>query len=142
MIGSASRGDGGVSEVVSIVGPGTTFEGDCDSDGTLRVEGRLEGTIRAARAVVVGEEGSVVGDVHTRDAVIAGQVEGTVVAENRVEVRETARVEGDIRCRRLKLEEGGIVDGRLEMGEVPEGQEGGGSPQSSTGQGRATGVGA
>lgn len=116
MIGSSDREDRKTSDVVSIVGPGMTIQGDCSTDGTLRVEGRVEGAVRAAKAVVVGEDGEVVGDVHTQDAVVAGRVEGSITAESRVELQTTARVEGDIRSRRVKLEEGGLVQGRLEMG--------------------------
>lgn len=106
----------GTEDVVSIVGPGMTITGDCHTEGTLRVEGRVEGTVRSSKAVVVGEEGEVVGDIHTQDAVVAGRVEGSIVAESRIELQESANIKGDIRCRRVKLEEGGFVDGRIEMG--------------------------
>lgn len=133
MIGSSEREEREASDVVSIVGPGMTVEGDCETDGTLRVEGRVEGTIRAGKAVVVGEDGEVVGDVHTRDVVVAGSVDGSISATSRVELQESARVEGDIRCRRVKLEEGGYVEGRLEMEEAGGDGTEAGSPQASTG---------
>jgi len=136
MIGSSDGDEREASEVVSILGPGMAVEGDCETDGTLRIEGRVEGSVRAEKAVVVGEEGEVVGDIHTGDAVVAGSVTGGIVAESRVELQETARVEGDIRCRRVKLEEGGVVEGRLEMQEPGEAGEKGGFPQASTGRSR------
>ena len=43
--------------VISIIGPGMRVVGDCDTDGTLRVEGTVEGTVRAAKAVVIGKDG-------------------------------------------------------------------------------------
>lgn len=122
-----------VSEVVSVVGTGMKVTGDCVTDGTLRVEGRVEGTIRAAKAVVVGEGGVVAGDIQTQDAVVAGTVQGSIAAESRVELQATCRIEGDIRSRRVKLEEGGQVDGRLEMGRSRTSSgRGTGSPQAST----------
>lgn len=120
-----------LSEVVSVVGSGMKVVGDCVTDGTLKVEGRVEGTIRAAKAVVVGEGGVVSGDIQTQDAVVAGTVEGSITAESRVELQSTCRIDGDIRSRRVKLEEGGRVDGRLEMGKKA-GSERSGSPQPST----------
>lgn len=132
MIGSSDGDEREASEVVSILGPGMAVEGDCETDGTLRIEGRVEGSVRAEKAVVVGEEGVVVGDIHTRDAVVAGSVTGGIVADSRVELQETARVEGDIRCRRVKLEEGGVVEGRLEMQEAGGAGQDAGSPQAST----------
>lgn len=113
---------GGASDVVSIIGPGMKVEGDCSTEGTIRVEGRVEGSVQADKAVVVGSDGIVVGDVRTQDAVVAGRVEGSIVAESRLELQAGSRVQGDIRSGRVKLEEGGLVDGRIEMGQ---GQRGG-----------------
>jgi cytoskeletal protein CcmA (bactofilin family) len=105
-----------LGDVVSIIGPGMKITGDCVSDGTIRVEGSIEGSVRAAKSVVVGKDGLVVGDVTTQDAIIAGRVSGSVSAESRVELQSSCRIEGDIRSRRVKLEEGGQVDGALHMG--------------------------
>lgn len=105
-----------LGDVVSIIGPGMKVVGDCISDGTIRIEGNVEGSVKAAKSVVVGKDGVVVGDVATQDAIIAGRVNGSVVAESRVELQATCRIEGDIRSRRVKLDEGGQVDGHLHMG--------------------------
>lgn len=106
-----------LGDVVSIIGPGMKITGDCESDGTIRVEGSIEGSVKAAKSVVVGKDGLVVGDVSTQDAIIAGRVNGSVTAESRVELQASCRIQGDIRSRRVKLEEGGQVDGALHMGE-------------------------
>ncbi len=105
-----------LGDVVSIIGPGMKITGDCESDGTIRVEGQIEGSVKAAKSVVVGKDGLVVGDVTTQDAIIAGRVNGSVTAESRVELQASCRIQGDIRSRRVKLEEGGQVDGVLHMG--------------------------
>jgi len=105
-----------LGDVVSIIGPGMKITGDCESDGTIRVEGSIEGSVKAAKSVVVGKDGLVVGDVTTQDAIIAGRVNGSVTAESRVELQASCRIQGDILSRRVKLEEGGQVDGALHMG--------------------------
>ena len=104
-----------VSDVVSVIAPGLTVLGDMECDGTVRVEGRVEGSIRASKSVVVGKNGHVTGDIETQDVVIAGGVVGTVSGASRVELQESCRIEGDIRSRRIKLEEGGQVEGRFHM---------------------------
>ncbi|NNK49606.1 MAG: polymer-forming cytoskeletal protein [Gemmatimonadetes bacterium] len=119
MTKTKNRTDGAprdVGDVVSIVGPGMKVVGDCSSDGTIRIEGQVEGSVKAAKSVVIGKEGVVVGDVVTQDAIVAGRVNGSVSAESRVELQTTCRIQGDIRSRRIKLEEGGQVDGQLHMG--------------------------
>ena len=103
---------------ISIIAPGTKVTGDIETDGTLRVEGMVEGMIKAAKAVVVGKDGVVNGDIATQDAVIGGRVVGTVAAESRLELQATCMIEGEIRARRVKLEEGGKVNGQVAMGET------------------------
>lgn len=125
--GGSEAGEQG-DDVVSVVGPGMEVEGDCRCQGALRVDGRVQGTIRAGKSVVVGEGGEVEGDILTQDAVVAGHVVGSIHAESRLELREGCRVDGDIRSPSVRLEEGGRVDGELEM--TPE------AASSMTGDGR------
>lgn len=104
--------------VISIIGPGMRLLGDCETEGTLRIEGSVEGTVRAGKAVVVGKDGVVDGDIETQDAVIGGRVTGSIVAESRLELQATCAIEGQIKARRIKLEEGGKVNGMVQIGEV------------------------
>lgn len=108
--------------VISIIGPGMRVKGDCETDGTLRIEGTVEGKVQAGKAVVLGRDGVVKGDIYTQDAVIGGHVTGKVIAESRLELQETSVIDGEIRARRIKLEEGGRVNGTVHIGDVTVGQ--------------------
>ena len=114
---SQPRGD----NVISIIGPGMRVIGDCETEGTLRIEGTVEGTVRAGKAVVIGKDGEVRGDVLTQDAIIGGRVTGAVVAESRLELQATCAVDGEIKARRIKLDEGGRINGTIVTGEFREG---------------------
>lgn len=111
-------GQPGREGVISIIGPGMRVVGDCDTEGTLRIEGTVEGAVRAGKAIVLGKDGVVEGDLSTQDAVIGGRVNGSVTAESRLELQATSVVEGKIRARRIKLDEGGTVNGTIQIGEV------------------------
>lgn len=113
-----------LSDVVSVIGPGMEIVGDIKCDGTVRVEGKVKGSIKATKSVVIGKGGRVAGDIETQDVVVAGTVDGTVVGASRVELQETCKVQGDIRSRRVKLDEGGRVEGRLHMGADASGSSG------------------
>jgi len=104
--------------VISIIGPGMKVIGDCITDGTVRVEGTVEGSIKAGKAVVIGKQGSVIGDVQTQDAVISGRVSGTLVAESRLELQATCQIDGDVKTRRMQLEEGALLNGTVHMSEA------------------------
>lgn len=103
--------------VISIIGPGMKVVGDCETEGTIRIEGAVEGKVRAGKAVVVGKDGLVNGDIFTQDAVVGGRVEGGIVAESRLELQATCEITGEIQARRLQLEEGGKVNGQVHVGE-------------------------
>jgi len=112
-----SSGGAPPESVISIIGPGMKVVGDCRTDGTIRVEGTVEGAVHAGKAVVIGKHGIVRGDVVTQDAVISGRVEGKVVAESRLELQATCHIEGEVETRRMQLEEGAVLNGSVQMGE-------------------------
>lgn len=100
---------------LSIIAAGMTVSGDIESTGVVKVEGRVDGSIRSARQVLVGRQGTVHGDIDTREAVIGGSVEGTITASERVEIQATAAVLGDIVTRTIVVAEGGKINGSVRM---------------------------
>ena len=116
--------------VISIIGPGMRVDGDCVTEGTLRVEGQIKGTVRAGKAVVISKDGVVEGDVVTQDAIIGGRVTGSVTADSRLELQATCQINGEIRARRIKLDEGGQIDGNVRTGDIDRAAAAGRSPAS------------
>src|ERR1044072_2419050 len=88
----SGNGARSLQDSMSIIGPGMHIVGDIVTDGTVRVEGRIDGTIRAGKAVVVGKDGEVQGEIFTQDAVIGGTVRGSVTAESRLELQATCNI--------------------------------------------------
>ena len=105
---------------LSIIGTGLRVEGDLSSDGVVKVEGTVVGTVRASRQVLVAKGGVVEGDIVTREAIIGGEVRGGIGAEERVELQATSVVHGDITTKRLFVQEGGEINGVIHMGEAVE----------------------
>jgi len=109
--------------VISIIGAGMTLVGDTDTDGSLRIEGTVRGSVRAGKSVVVGRDGLVDGSVFTQDAVIAGRVSGGIHAESRLELQATSEVAGEIVAPRMQVEEGAKVQGQVTVGKAVEGSD-------------------
>lgn len=126
MARSKSSADDGETDI-SIIGPRMKVVGDLFTEGTVRVEGQVEGNVEAGKAVVVGKEGDIQGDIRTEDSIISGRIRGSVTAASRLEVQATARIDGEVHARRMQLEEGAMLNGTVRMGEV----EVGGEPTSS-----------
>jgi len=102
-----------------------TVTGDLETDGALRIDGRLEGAIQRADLVVIGEGASVVGDITAREVIVGGSVTGNIFAQQRTELQSTGIVAGDIRSAAILIQEGGVVQGRLYIHPIS-GSEGGG----------------
>jgi cytoskeletal protein CcmA (bactofilin family) len=96
------------------------MSGDLETAGSLRIDGKLDGSIRRADMVVLGVGAAMRGDVHAREVVIGGTITGNVHATERVELQATAIVTGDIVTQTILVQEGGVVNGRVLM-RPPEG---------------------
>jgi cytoskeletal protein CcmA (bactofilin family) len=108
---------GGRDVNISIVATGMRIVGELATDGVLKVEGTVVGSIRADREVLIARGGIIEGDVYTRQAIVGGRVAGSIFADERVEVQENSMVQGDIVTKRLIVNEGGEVNGNVQMGE-------------------------
>ena len=100
---------------LSLVAGDLKVIGDLETDGVVKIEGKVEGTIRAGAQVLVAKGALITGDVHTKEAIIGGEVKGVIQAEDRVEIQATALVNGDIITKRIVVLEGGRVNGSVKM---------------------------
>ena len=115
-----------------------TINGDSETDGSLRIEGTIRGSVRAGKSVVVGRDGLVDGSIYTQDAVISGRVSGGIHAVSRLELLATSEVSGEIEAPRMQVEEGAKVHGQVTVGEaVEEGASQVEQPQTLDGGGKA-----
>ena len=97
------------------IGKGTSLEGKIISEGSVRIEGRVDGDIECAGDVAVGKEGVVHSNIRARHVVNAGTIHGHVVAEGRVSLTATGRLFGTIQASALAVEEGAWFQGTSKM---------------------------
>ena len=98
-----------------VVGRGISVQGTVQDAERLVVEGTVEATSIPANELSIAQGGVFKGDVEVEDAEIAGTIDGTLTARGNLLVRATGRVLGTARCRRLQVEDGGQIAGRIEM---------------------------
>jgi cytoskeletal protein CcmA (bactofilin family) len=98
-----------------IVGRGISVQGTVQDAERLTVEGTVEATMIHATELIVSLGGVFKGEVEVEDAEVAGTIDGTLTARGSLIVRATGRLLGTARCRRLQVEDGGQITGRIEM---------------------------
>ena len=98
-----------------VVGRGISVEGTVTDAERLVVEGTVEASMIHANELSVAFGGVFKGEIEAEDAEVAGTVDGTLTARGNLIVRATGRLLGIARCRRLQVEDGGQITGRIEM---------------------------
>ncbi len=101
---------------INLINKGTSIEGQIKSDGDIRIDGTMQGTISSKSKVVVGISGAVNGNVKCKSADILGKVEGTLEINDTLFLKSTAHIEGDIIASKLVIESGAVFNGKCNMG--------------------------
>lgn len=97
----------------SIIGPGTSVQGDIEVAGFVRVDGALRGDLNSKGRIVIGEQARIRGDVTGTSVTVGGVVLGNVVAPDRVIVLSGAVLLGDVVSKRIQADEGCLIHGRI-----------------------------
>jgi cytoskeletal protein CcmA (bactofilin family) len=99
----------------TIIGPGTSVSGDVESGGFTRVDGNVQGDVKAKGRVVIGEKARMKSNISGTSVTVGGVVFGNVLASERLIVLATGLVMGDIITRRIQAEEGCLIHGRVRV---------------------------
>lgn len=100
----------------SVIAQETIWRGDLESQGSIHVHGKVEGTITAAREIYVAEGAEVEAGLTAAVIIIAGSVSGEVRCTNRFEMLPSGRVDGNIQAPSLVVHEGASITGGFKMG--------------------------
>ncbi len=101
---------------VNIIGNGTEIKGNIKSNGDLRIDGFIKGTIQASGKVVVGNTGKVEGEIICQNADISGDVKAHIKVSELLSLKASATVSGDILTNKLAIEPGAVFTGACKMG--------------------------
>ena len=101
---------------VNIIGNGTDINGNIKSNGDLRIDGFIKGTIQATGKVVVGSTGRVEGEINCQNADISGDVKAHIKVTELLSLKANAVVSGDILTNKLAIEPGAVFTGACKMG--------------------------
>jgi cytoskeletal protein CcmA (bactofilin family) len=101
----------------SLIGVGTSLEGDVTFTGGLRVDGEIRGNVRGAdgqpATLVISEHARIEGEISVSHLVINGTVIGPVHSSDFLELQTRARVTGDVEYSTIEMHLGAVVQGRL-----------------------------
>jgi cytoskeletal protein CcmA (bactofilin family) len=97
------------------LGPRDVLNGALTIEGDLHIEGTAEGEINVSGDVDVEASATVRAGIDGRNVTVRGNVTGNVVAHGRLTVAGSGIVLGDVRAARLRVDDGGTVNGSITM---------------------------
>jgi cytoskeletal protein CcmA (bactofilin family) len=98
----------------TVIGPGTRFQGNIRSKGFVRIDGAVQGGV-SAEGVILGEKGSIEGDLLAKVVFISGKVTGNVTAAHSLELQPKGQIRGDIKTSQLSVADGALFEGNCLM---------------------------
>lgn len=103
---------------VNLLGAGTTIEGDIKSNGDIRIDGALIGSVVTKGKLVIGTTGSIDGEVTCQNADISGSIKGKITVNELLSLKSSSKITGDILTNKLAIEPGANFSGTCSMGGV------------------------
>ncbi len=114
MFGKTSKPN---ARIDTLIGAGTTIEGNVTFSGGLRIDGEVRGNVCTAGehpgTLMISEHARVDGEVVVPHLVVNGTVNGSVRSTESLELQPRARVVGDVEYNSIEIHLGAIVQGRL-----------------------------
>ena len=103
------------ADIRAFLGKGVSLKGTLTFEGTVRVDGRLEGEVVTKDALIVGQDAEIKGEIRVGTLVSSGRIEGNVVATVKVNLLSPAVLQGTLETPVLTMEEGVKFDGQCTM---------------------------
>ena len=101
----------------NIIGKGSTFTGNVETYGNIRVEGRIIGDLKSKSKVAIGPSAFIDGNVLAQVAEVEGEVKGSIEVTDILILKPNCKISGDIITNKLVVESGAKFDGKCKMGD-------------------------
>jgi len=109
----------GSSDNITIIAKGCNIKGEIFlNNNSIRVDGKIEGSLVCKNKIIIGESGHVKGLIEANNIEINGFAEGNLKVKNELVLKSSSNVSADIITRLLKIEENATLNGAIKMGEL------------------------
>lgn len=103
------------AEITAFLGKGTEFKGVLSFEGTIRVDGKVEGEILSKDTLIAGDSAYIQGEITVGTLISSGKIVGNIAASQTVHILAPGILEGNVKTPKLIIEEGVVFDGKCEM---------------------------
>lgn len=102
-------------KVDTLIGQGAELRGPISVEGSIVIDGKVEGNVSASERITLGLHAAVQGTLQAPEIIVGGKLHGHVHAGIFAEILSSAHIDGDVRTPRLNVQDGATVSGRIGM---------------------------
>jgi cytoskeletal protein CcmA (bactofilin family) len=103
-----------LQSISTLISEGCIIDGNIKAPAFARIDGQITGDVMVDEGLILGEKGTILGNILTKEMVIYGSVTGNIQT-NSLEIKSTGKVTGEIRTQTLQVENGAVYNGSLSM---------------------------
>jgi cytoskeletal protein CcmA (bactofilin family) len=101
--------------ISTVIGSTAVITGTIHTEGSVRIEGSLEGDLHSGGTVIIAESGRCVGVIVAESVTVSGEVVGAINASQQIHVLPTGKVFGDLAGGQIISENGALVRGKIDL---------------------------
>ncbi len=102
-------------EIETIIGQSVKVKGNFQTNGSMQIDGQLEGSLKIGNDLIIGEGASIVANAESNRMMISGKVSGNIKTKESLEITETATIDGDIETKVISIDPGAQINGKIKM---------------------------
>jgi cytoskeletal protein CcmA (bactofilin family) len=103
-----------LQSISTLISEGCILDGNLKAPAFARIDGQVTGDVMVDEGLILGEKGSIMGNIITKEMVVYGTVTGNIQTSS-LEIKATGKVSGEIRTQTLSVENGAVYNGSLSM---------------------------
>lgn len=105
-------------DINTILGKETSFKGVLTYEGTVKIDGKVEGEIIARDTLIIGEDAEINANIDVGRLISRGKIKGNITVKDRAEFYAPAVLHGNIQTPVIVIEDGVVFEGKCEMGQA------------------------
>ncbi len=106
------------NNTINLISNGTEITGDIKSNGDIRIDGSLTGSLNTKGKVVIGPTGKVNGEITCKNSEVSGLIEGKIIVGQLLNLKASSKIIGDISTSKLAIEPGAKFTGNCKMSDT------------------------
>ena len=100
---------------LTVMGPGTHWDGDLTFEGRVRVDGQFDGRLYTEDVLEVGTEGRIEGELDVARAIVSGRITGKLRVRDTLIVESTGVINGHLDAAIVEIHPGACLNATVRI---------------------------